>query len=300
MSRQAGHEESLHGSNPVLRLARGLINRVGPLRRLVKSRPVQDLIYTLRVTSEVEHPGRFLRGRRSVSGLVTVKAKRTGSTVLLRPRSGDLVIFHQVMGRDCYGMPPVVLRVLGDDAAGLRIADLGGNIGMFTADMLARFPDAHVVALEADPSNAAVFDETITLNGWEDRVDLKKVAAMTTDGQFELAGGEFYRSRVIEADEGSSTSITGVDVLPLLADRDLIKIDIEGSEWPILADPRFAELPMKALALEWHEFGCPSADPVAEVESLLAGAGFEFEHEFIDVDCGTLWAWKTGESGPVN
>ena len=140
----------------------------------------------------------------------------------------------------------------------------------------------------------------IAANGWEDRVDLRTVAAMTVDGQFELAGGDFYLSRVVAADVGSSTSITGVDVLPLLADRDLIKIDIEGSEWPILADPRFAELPVKALALEWHEDGCPSADPLAEVESALVQGGFEFEHEFIDDDCGTLWAWKPGDPGAVS
>ncbi len=297
MKAPVSHDETLHGGYRGSRIVRELINRIGPLRRVVKSRPVQSLIYTLRVASEVKAPGRFIRDQRTVSGLIEVRAKRTGSAVLLRPGSEDLVMFHQVLGRDIYGIPPKVTAALDQKTGSLKIADLGGNIGLFTVNILAKFPGAQVLALEADPANARVFEATVATNGWGDRVDLRNVAAMTADGQFELAGGDFFRSRVVAADQKSSTSITGVDVLPLLADRDLVKIDIEGSEWPILADPRFAELPMRALALEWHRTGCPSAEPVAEVESALSRGGFEFEHESIDADCGTLWAWKPADSG---
>ena len=46
-----------------------------------------------------------------------------------------------------------------------------------------------------------------------------------------------------------------VDVFPYLAAADLVKIDIEGSEWEILADARFAGIAARVLVLEYHPQG---------------------------------------------
>jgi hypothetical protein len=44
-----------------------------------------------------------------------------------------------------------------------------------------------------------------------------------------------------------------VDIFDELSDRaiDILKIDIEGSEHPLLADPRFAKLRVRFLVMEW-------------------------------------------------
>ncbi len=286
------HDPKLHGDTAVSRFSRDLINRSGSLRRVVKSGPVQAIVYTLRVAAEVRKPLAFVWAQMFGPELTLVETRRTGINVYLRRRSGDLVMFHQIIGRDSYEPTPEVASALERDGGVSRIADLGSNIGLFTVSVLGRYPTAQVIALEADPANAAIFEKTIAANSWEGQVDLRAVAAMAEAGRIELAGGDFYRSHVIDADENSTTSVEAVDALPLMAGCDLVKIDIEGSEWPILADPRFGGLEARAMAMEWHRFGCPAPDPKAAADRYLTDAGFTLEHDFVDEDCGTFWAWK--------
>lgn len=116
------------------------------------------------------------------------------------------------------------------------------------------------------------------------------MAAMAETGRVELAGGEFYRSSVTPLEQNSASGIPAVDVLPLRAGIDLIKMDLEGSEWQILMDPRFAQLEARATALEWHRESCPAEDPREVASAALEEAGYEVAHGFSNVDCGALWA----------
>jgi hypothetical protein len=64
-----------------------------------------------------------------------------------------------------------------------------------------------------------------------------------------------------------STTVPVRDVFPYMQECDLLKIDIEGGEWGLLADPRFASTSAKALVMEVH----PEARPEgAELEELLS------------------------------
>ena len=83
-------------------------------------------------------------------------------------------------------------------------------------------------------------------------------------------------------------------MLPEIAAADLVKMDIEGGEWEILRDPRFAASPPRAIVLEYHPH--PSApDPRAAVEGLLRDAGLtEQAPIFHRADGhGMLWAWRS-------
>jgi hypothetical protein len=89
--------------------------------------------------------------------------------------------------------------------------------------------------------------------------------------------------------------VPAVDVFPFLEDVDLLKIDIEGAEWRLLADPRFASVPARAIALEYHPHDCPDADPGTLARRLLAEAGYQtLETEFdLPPGHGMLWAWRS-------
>ena len=83
------------------------------------------------------------------------------------------------------------------------------------------------------------------------------------------------------------------DVVEQVCGADLVKLDIEGGEWEILADPRFAQHPPRALVLEYHPHMCPGADPRAEVERLLADARMSVASIWHrDDGYGMLWAWR--------
>jgi FkbM family methyltransferase len=146
--------------------------------------------------------------------------------------------------------------------------------------------------VEADPDNASLFARTLEANRLDSQVELAPVAASNRAGTVEFAAGNFFQSRVVDGGGAGTIEVAMIDVLPRLEDRDLIKIDIEGSEWPILFDERFRSLDAAAVALEWHAEGCPQPDPLAAAEAALAAAGFTVRHDHSEPDCGTLWAWR--------
>jgi hypothetical protein len=94
--------------------------------------------------------------------------------------------------------------------------------------------------------------------------------------------------------DGAPTEVEVMDVLPLLADADLVKMDIEGAEWPILQDPRFASLGISALVLEYHPQGAPQPDTFAALTAVLGDAGFTVEApvEQYGSSVGVAWAWR--------
>ena len=90
-------------------------------------------------------------------------------------------------------------------------------------------------------------------------------------GRARAAGGDWTTATFEPSESGE---IEAVDVFPYLAEIDWLKMDIEGGEWPILADERFARIGAKAVVLEYHVRGCPDQDPQAAAAAALRDAGF--------------------------
>src|SRR5207248_5016744 len=82
------------------------------------------------------------------------------------------------------------------------------------------------------------------------------------------------------------------DVFPFLVDADLIKIDIEGGEWEILADPRLEELRAVAIVLEYHPLYCANGDPEQVVRDSLRRVSYRTAAPIRGYDAGMMWAWK--------
>jgi hypothetical protein len=79
----------------------------------------------------------------------------------------------------------------------------------------------------------------------------------------------------------------------LLDDVDLLKIDLEGAEWALLADPRLSSISVPVVMLEYHPHGAPSADPKEAARAALAGVGYETlpMHDAGD-GTGVVWGWR--------
>jgi hypothetical protein len=71
-------------------------------------------------------------------------------------------------------------------------------------------------------------------------------------------------------------------------------MDIEGGEWAILGDPRFAAGPPQVVVMEHHPEGSPGPDPRAAALEALARAGLTATASiFLRADgYGMLWAWR--------
>ena len=209
-----------------------------------------------------------------------------GIRVLVRHGPSDPIILGEVFHERDYE-PPAELPPLEPR----RIVDLGANVGYFGAFALERWPESTVVAYEPDPISAAVHARTIELNGLGQRWTLRRVAAAARDGELRFHA---LGHALSHAAEDGDVVVPAEDVLPVIAGVDLLKIDTEGGEWPILADPRFATSPPRAVVLEYHPQGAPGADPRAAVMDYLARAGLTATATIFERadGYGMLWAWR--------
>jgi FkbM family methyltransferase len=222
---------------------------------------------------------------------------RDGSTVVVRRGTRDADILWEIFGEDIYAPPARALAALKAIGRPLQIVDLGANVGLFGLDALRRFPGATVEAFEPDPANVPVLMAAVDASPHKGSWHIHPVAVGASDGTARFADGNKSDSFVVSGDTTLPTIDVEVrDVLPLLAGADYVKIDIEGAEWAILNDPRFAELDVRVIALEYHPRDNPPPDPRTAVESRLTELGYEFSEVFYTPEVGglgQLWAWRT-------
>jgi tRNA (mo5U34)-methyltransferase len=273
----------------------------------------------------VRQPGRFLAHElRAESCLAAYRLRRSGLWVHVRHPLLDMWVLEEIFRFRVYEPPPEVahwLRSLGRPA---EIVDLGGHVGLFALFTYGRFPDAHVISFEPSPANAAVLRRSIEANRLDDRWQLIEACATTLDGTAELQASFHLTKVVSDRDPALETLQRGIesvfpflhatplvdrqrqrvparDVFPFLVGADLIKLDIEGSEWDLLADPRFPRLAAPAIVLEYHPAYAPATDPDGPdgdpetvVLDALAGAGYEVRTQTRTADGGLIWALKPG------
>lgn len=203
--------------------------------------------------------------------------------VLLRHDTSDLDILDEVFSRGLYRVPPEVRAVLPSHP---RLLDLGGHVGLFGAWALADLTPARLISVEADPANATLLHQAAAATP---RWQVIGTIAAAEDTELPFATGGFAESQIT----ADAPLRPARDVLPLMAEADLVKIDIEGGEWPILTDPRFAQLPTAALVIEYHPAGCPGPDPQAFSHELLGAAGYRTQEiDNVPLGAGMLWAWR--------
>ena len=160
-----------------------------------------------------------------------------------------------------------------------RILDCGANVGVASMFFKSRYPQASITAFEADPALGDICRRNVArLPG--PPVQVETAAIWTHDGEVEF---------VCEgADSGAIASIdptlTGRKVVlaarrlrPWLNERiDLLKIDIEGAEVPVLRDCADLLHNVGSLAIDLHEFN-PAQRQTGVLFDLLTSAGFVFD-----------------------
>ena len=297
------------------RSCRRALRRVAP-ERLAATRELALRVTVASAAAEVTAPVRFagnellLRRR-----LQSYRLRRSGMRIFVRHPMADAWVVHEVINRGVYRPPPPVERLLRARARPLRIVDLGAHVGSTTLLMLELFPGAHVTAFEPNRATAAVLRRAIAANGLQAQCDVHQAAAgvapgvalmegfsllahLVRDGDAVEAVDQFPFLRAYQAEGNGPEPVEVVDIVPHLRGADLVKIDIEGAEWPILMDPRLAQLQVGAIVLEYHPQGAPQADTAQAARSLLAQAGFRVGEPFDQHHgVGLMWAWRDELAG---
>jgi FkbM family methyltransferase len=272
-----------------VRFVRRLATAPG-FRRLTRVEPLLRLSFALRAFL-VQERVRFARNELRRRPLTDVyHLRESGVSFALRHHTGDVMVLDEIFSQREYEPPSPVEGAFASLRPSARVVDLGANIGLFGAWALGRFPEASILAVEADPANTAIHRRTIDANGLGSRWELLEGFASTTPGQVRFSTGEHAVSHAAAPGE-PGIEVQSIDVLPALADADLVKIDIEGAEWDLLADPRFLHLRPTVVVLEYHERGCPQSNPMEAAERSLRSAGLEVVHAGRKPEFGAGIVW---------
>ena len=273
-----------------VRLVRRLARTPG-FRQLTRFEALLRLSYALRSSLVLERRRFVANELRPRPTTDVYRLRESGVAIALRHHSGDVMVLDEIFSQCEYEPPPCLTAALASLPPAPRVVDLGANIGLFGAWALARFPAATILAVEADPENAAVHRRTIEANGDGVRWQLVEGFASTAPGTVRFAGGAQATSRAAGLEE-TGADVAALDVLPYLADADLAKIDIEGAEWALLGDPRFADSCPAIVVLEYHEAGSPHPDPADAAAQALRAAGHEVVHAGRKPQFGAGLVWS--------
>jgi FkbM family methyltransferase len=214
-----------------------------------------------------------------------------GHAFLVRHRSRDIDVVAEILGRHAYRMPAAVERRLG---TGLTVLDVGANVGLFGVYALEAWPVARLLSFEPDPANAALLERVLAVND-EAGVWHSVQAAVSTNRtpmRF-LAEGTSHSRGAREDEAGILVRCVDLfDVLETTGGADVLKLDIEGGEWALLADPRWPAVDARAIVMEWHWRGAPPAGGRAGARAALRQAGFRIVEVPSDApreDVGLIW-----------
>ena len=181
---------------------------------------------------------------------VLLPLDRSGHRVWLRPGTSDILLYRQVIIERQYDRLTL---------PGVRtIVDCGANIGLVSAYLLCKYPEARVVAIEPDPVNHALCLRNLEQFG--ERATVVRAALWgrpTTLAVVQSPQRGTWASTVAPRDgAGGTEAVEGLDVPGLLArfglgTVDLLKIDIEGAETEVFAAPDLSWLDhVRCIAIE--------------------------------------------------
>ncbi|AQG80757.1 FkbM family methyltransferase [Spirosoma montaniterrae] len=155
------------------------------------------------------------------------------------------------------------------------IIDCGANIGTSLAYFRQTYPQARIVAFEADPAIGAVLTRNLQANGITGVEVINKAVWINDDGLDFGTGEADAASMFSEAGRRRVPSVRLRDVLLRETRVDMLKIDIEGAETDVLLDCHDALTNVQNLFIEYHAYiGHPQT--LGGIVNLLEQNGFRY------------------------
>ena len=214
--------------------------------------------------------------------------------VVLRHRTRDIDVFDEIFVGNRGYEPPGAVAIRFRDRPPAKVLDLGGNVGLFGVYALARWPAATITSVEPDAANLPLLGRCVQVNEASARWTIIAACAANRPGVVAFSGGRLADSAIALEGEEVTGHVVAVDALELLKDADFAKIDIEGAEWDLLLDQRFAASAPDVLVMEWHQRGCPMRDGYQAALDILRRSEYDVDGEppSVGQQFGTIWAWK--------
>jgi FkbM family methyltransferase len=155
------------------------------------------------------------------------------------------------------------------------IIDCGSNVGVSVLYFKSLAPQARIAAFEADPGIFALLTQNMASNGIGD-VQLNNEAVWIHNDGVEFGAEGADGGSLFHAGEKKRVPSRRLkDVLEQYGEVDLLKMDIEGAEFHVLADCADVLHRVKRIFVEFHSFS-NQPQALGEILSLLTGKGFRY------------------------
>lgn len=165
-----------------------------------------------------------------------------------------------------------------------RIIDAGAHVGAATHYFKRRYPEASVLAIEANPVTFSLLEENIARNRLR-QVEVMRAALAPQAGEIPFYtticddepgawGDSAIRQTWHEGEELAIVTVPAVTLSSLLTEPvDLLKLDIEGLETAVLEEAAPRLHLVRQVILEFHGSQFTPDNSVSRVVSVLQGAG---------------------------
>lgn len=203
----------------------------------------------------------------------------------LRRYTSDLDVYRQLYDRPDY---PIIINkiegLLGGADKIQTIVDGGAYIGLSTFYWARSFPNAKVVAIEAETSNFELLTRNVSINNLE-AVYLENKAVWYKSGELSITKDKMdkrpWAFAVEESVDNNTERIQSISLSKLREDHnlgtiDVLKLDIEGAEREVfLKDRQIAEVlkNTRIILCELHYFDSTKN----EILNKISKAGFSYE-----------------------
>ena len=232
-------------------------------------------------------------------GLTRLHLKRMGPFAI-RPRTSDWEVVHQVFVDRQYDLAMFAQdawiraeyeRILASGRTPL-IVDLGANIGASALWYAMAYPDARVVAVEPDRSNA----DLCRRNTAGHNVEVLTAAVGATPGYVSVSGDdeEKWATRTARDDHGSTRICLVNDIVSEVPNATLfiVKVDIEGFESDLFSGNTEWVQQAAAVIIEPHDWMMPGAATSRPFQRLFGALDRDLlirgeNLVYVRGDCGT-------------
>ena len=195
----------------------------------------------------------------------------------------EIKVFWQIFVSRCYRLP--------NDCS--TIVDAGANIGMFALWAARQSPTARIFSLEPFPETFRLLQKNIQANSLQDRVFLFQRALARESGDRCMSGfGESPNHRLVlggsDGDDSPTVTVACCTLADFLREQqletvDLLKMDVEGSEWEILlSTPPSVLKTIRNIVLEYHEVNERFGYKPEQLFAHLANAGHKVTYRMED------------------
>lgn len=221
----------------------------------------------------------------AIPGVLRINGKKKPVKFLEPANSGFMYEFTEICLKDCYQLA-LLKKQLGAVNA---IVDIGANQGLFAIAARQHFSKAAISCWEPNKELREVLD----INTAAAQAEVFYEAVTREDCKVTLRFGETDLHTI--AQPGQTGEIPGTAFQEVIeragGSIDILKMDCEGGEWPILED-KDSWTKVRAVTMEYHLWA-KEGSSVDELKQILNNLGFQIiVHNPLNIEFGLITAVK--------